>query len=397
MKNILNSSTSYEVECAIGIQFDFNPEKGKDEDKWVSSKGKPWSKANEATTKFAEQIHEKFDKKPREFAQFSKPFTPRSIALNIQAGVSGDRNSDFIEKVADDILGSGFKRQLNNSNLESGFVLVAICYSRNREEFIETAPETDSESNNKTIIKEPYFQLIMLRNSEQLKFDEDQKLEEISVIDFSKLVQGCRINFDDFKSVYIDESKDIDPIQFISGRNEVREYFYNAVGVSDLSINKNAFNLLTKVSREYLQNEIGYDPIQQSDMEAKLDLYYSSLPPNETVSLEDVQEEIERLIPSKDREGKVSFVEYANDSEYQLGDKITLSQKIIDGLKRVPLNFNGYQVRIKRSDIGLPGSGKPVVFEKDGNSATITLEKELTELQEITKLESFAKNSSEDE
>tara|TARA_R100000750_G_scaffold13894_9_gene9081 strand:- start:5305 stop:6498 length:1194 start_codon:yes stop_codon:yes gene_type:complete len=397
VKNILNSSTSYEVECAIGIQFDFNPEKGKDEDKWVSSKGKPWSRANEATTKFAEQIHEKFDKKPREFAQFSKPFTPRSIALNIQEGVSCDRNSEFIEKIADDILGSGFKKQLNNSQLESGFVLVAICYSRNREEFIETASEDDSETNNKTIIKAPYFQLIMLRNSEQLKFDEDQKLEEISVIDFSKLVQGCRINFDEFESVYIDGSKDIDPIQFISGRNEVREYFYNAVGVSDLSINKNAFNLLTKVSRDYLQNEIGYDPIQQSDMEVKLDLYYSSLPPNETISLEDVQEEIERLIPSKDREGKASFVKYANDSEYQLGDKITLSQKIIDGLKRVPLNFNGYQVRIKRSDIGLPGSGKPVVFEKDGNSATITLEKELTELQEITKLESFAKNSSEDE
>lgn len=373
----------YELTAAIGIGF--SKKDYKKDQKWLAEAGDPWEANTEVTNKFARRLMARFLARPLERTTFEVTISGQLKASNylpqkLEQAAKSQFDDQFFENIASDIENGELSDQLSHSKLKQDFVMVLSCITEVNFDESKDYRETTN-----------YFMVSMLRDSDALRFNKKNQVDEVDVIDFNNLLQCARINLDDFADFVSEQVELGHVITSMSTSDEVRKYFYQLLGAEFPLRNAESFDNLTMVISDYLEEylELGANRIQE--LESDMTEFYLASAEDDTVYLSDIESHLLSKITGEERGERSSLVEYINEKEVEINESIIFNKKLRDKITWVNLSLDGENFKIRKSDIGLENEGKPVTYFPD--AGRIRIEKGVDQrsrerLDEILKAES---------
>ncbi|CED71579.1 putative uncharacterized phage protein [Aliivibrio wodanis] len=362
-----------------------------DDRDWNLSPGSSWDANSENVIKFVQKVHEKINSGSKEYSTFKADAAPRSFPtilseyLEVDGGISFSAfHQNFTEH--------SLKRELKNSRLEDGAVIVFIHYQLLKEQSQVIGENGISErvAIDELEIIGDKFVVLMVRNTGALKFTSDLQISEVDVIDLKQFIQGCQIDLTRFLAHQASDTEEIDNfLSFIRGGADIRDYFKDAMFAEKGVTNKASCENLEKALHDFNSlhkaslNRTVRDVIEQKVYD------FSEEKKGTLVTLEQVGAVVDQCIPNDYAELRGQFVVFANEGIYEINDEFELKSNIIKELVYVSLDVGFATLRLEKSSLGssTDSSSRGIRFDDASNELTFTAT--ITDPEQLRKIKNI--------
>ncbi|ROM54077.1 hypothetical protein BK649_10680 [Pseudomonas canadensis] len=361
---------SIKIINALGAQL-IPPQEEKPDSKWTYILGKDWPKKNKASIKFTNYVNTKFQKSSKTHGSFANSIDVKKFSNLLNSHL---KNATTFRAFINDFMRTKLIIEVNSSRVSSGVIAVFLHYKLEPEE--KDTPQQD------------YLIVLLIRNTDALKFDETLLPDSIDIINIEQLLQAARIDITKFSSSYPPKKDQHDNhVCFIRGSGDVRQYFITAMGAGDLVTNKKSSEQCITAITDFIKK---FD-LERSTAE-KIDVTLNSLfeekrKHHKPVTIEEIQEVIDDIIPRNKKLAKGAFVDFVNNGGYEINEEFEVPKKESDRLEWIELNTSVAKMTIHRHNIGTPDSGKPIIF--DSETGEITVIQKIEDQKTLEKLESL--------
>ncbi|HBB3920625.1 TPA: nucleoid-associated protein [Escherichia coli] len=339
---------------------------------WSYQIGAAWPTDQEEVIKFTSQVDNKFNKSSKSYAQFARPYLRNSFPGSLLEHMDGKLNflafiDNFVQKK---LIISAKKSRASN-----GAVLVFTHYKA----------EFDDENGKSNVLYERLL-VLMLKNADALRFKENLQLNPVDIIDLDKFLQGARVDALRFKSDD-EEEKEKNNLCFIRGSGDVRQYFIESIGADNVVSNQKSSEQCILALNTFVK-EHQFPRALREKIDSKITELFNSFKRGQTVSLDKIQTQIDALIPEEYAEHKGSFVEYVNDKGFEVNEEFEITTKEKKQLEWLDFETAIAKLSVKKHQIGLPNSDRPVIFDEE--TSEIRIIQKVTDPTIIAKLKEFA-------
>ncbi|HIC7321077.1 TPA: nucleoid-associated protein, partial [Salmonella enterica] len=224
---------SLQVLNAIAVRI--TPPEGEQKD-WSYKLGALWPCDQDEVITFTTKVDARFQRSSKSYAKFQKPYPGSSFPSKLTNFL--EKRTSF-EVFVDDFIQKKLIISAKQSRASNGAILVFTHYQLQHE---------DDEGN----IHKDFERLLvlMLKNTDALRFKENLQLNPVDIIDLDKFLQGARVDITRFMSED-DEDDDKNNLCFIRGTGDVRKYFTESIGAEDIISNKTSSEQCIKALEEF--------------------------------------------------------------------------------------------------------------------------------------------------
>ncbi|MHA3516469.1 nucleoid-associated protein [Yersinia enterocolitica] len=360
--------SSINVVNAIGVKLT-PPEEGQKE--WSHQVGDLWPPQEKEVIAFAAQVDAKFHRSSKTYGAFKIPFSENSFPGRLSSHLDGKVTflafiQGFIEK--------RLINEARKSRNSKGAVLVFLHY-----EF----KNIDSENKDADFER---FLILMLKNTDALRFKKNLQLNPVDIIDLDKFLQGARVDLFRFKDSN-NEVSETDNLKnnlcFIKGIGEVRQYFITAIGANDIISNATSSEQCIKAIGDFNKN-CDFGRTIKEKIEVRIQTLFDKSKRGESISLERIQNEIDAVIPVEYVKYKGTFIDFVNENNYEVNQDFEVMLRDKKDFQWLEIETEIARLSVNRHQIGLPDSGRPITF--DEKTSTVTIAQKISDPVLIEKL-----------
>ena len=364
---------SIQVLNAIAVKI-VPPEENQKE--WSKTIGEPWPVDQDEVISFTTKVDARFHKSSKTHARFLSPFPQNSFPYKISSYIKNEYSfKDFVNDFITNKLISSAKQ----SRAGNGAILVFTHYKLENKR-----DDGTSEIQFERVL------VLMLKNADALRFKENLQLNPVYIIDLDKFLQGARVDLLRFKAQveeHDDDEKNKNNLCFIRGSGDVRQYFTKSIGADEIVSNKTSSEqvilAIESFSKEY---DLGR-PLKEK-LESKVKELFDKCKRGQSISLEQIQIQIDSVIQNEKAEHKNKFVEYVNDKGFEVNEEFEILSSDKKKLEWLDVETPVAKLSIKKHHIGRPDSDKPVKFNSETNEVTVV--QKITDPDIIAKLSELA-------
>lgn len=355
---------------AIAVQLS-PPIEDDAESKWTYKMGSSWPKKNKDTIKFTAHVNSKLQKSSKTHGSFTESIDVKKFSNLFKSHI--DKKIDF-KSFINDFLRTKLIIEINSSRVAGGVIATFLHY------------EVVTEENNHEL--QNYLIVLLLRNTDALKFTDTLLPDSIDVINLDQLLQAARIDVTKFTASYppLDDQHE-NHVCFIRGTGDVRQYFITAMGAGDLVTNqKSSQECITAIEDFVKKFELERSTAEKIETTLRA-LFEQKRKVRQPVTLNEIQDAIDELIPKNRKDARGAFVAFVNDGNYEINEEFEVPKKESDKLEWIELNTAAAKMTIHRHNIGGPDSGKPIIFDQETGEIIVT--QKIEDPETLEKLESL--------
>lgn len=346
-----------------------------DQKQWSKTIGEPWPVEQEEVVTFTTRVDARFHKSSKTHARFLSPYPQNSFPSMLTSYNKGEYPFEFF---VNDFVTNKLISSARQSRASNGAILVFTHYK-----FENKRDDGTSEIQFERIL------VLMLKNADALRFKENLQLNPVDIIDLDKFLQGARVDLVRFKAE-VDENEDDknkNNLCFIRGSGEVRQYFTKSIGADEIVSNKTSSEqVILAIDSFAKENDLGR-PLKEK-LESKIKELFDKCKRGQSISLEQIQIQIDSIIPVDKAEHKNKFVEFVNDKGFEVNEEFEILSSDKKKLEWLDVDTPIAKLSIKKHHIGRPDSDKPVKFNTETNE--VTLVQKITDPYLIAKLSELA-------
>lgn len=359
---------SIQVLNAIAVKIVPPKEEQKD---WSYTVGAPWPIDQSEVITFTTRVDARFHKSSKTHAQFLKPYPLNSFPAKLSSYV---KDESTFQNFVDEFVSTKLITQAKQSRASNGAVLVFTHYK------LENLREDGT--------SELYFErilVLMLKNTDALRFKDNLQLNPVDIIDLDKFLQGARVDLIRFKAVEDGENKN--NLCFIRGSGEVRQYFTSSIGADEIVSNKKSSEQVIKAIESFAKKN-SLNRALKERLESKVKELFDSCKRGQSISLDKIQIQIDAILPIDKADIKNTFVDFVNENAFEVNEEFEVLASDKKQLEWLDFETPIAKLSVRKHQIGLPNSDKPVIFDKDTHE--VTLVQKITDPILIAKLSELA-------
>lgn len=360
-------------------------QKERDEKNWNFTSGVAWDVNSEKVAEFVKKSNAKIQDSYKEYSTFK----PLDIASSKEFPCllkNYLENSDLtaFEQFHKDYVKYKLTSNLSRSSLKEGAVVVFVHYQIYNEPKVivsETGEEIEEANFVRELIADKFL-VIMVRNTDALKFTEDLQISSTDVIDLKQFVQGCLVdnlrftkwvhepkanNEEDDKS---DSKSSVNFLAFVKGSADIRDYFKEALYAEAGITNKLSSQNLKIAFDDYCEANIDLPREITDSLEQKL--YHLSQEHKKTpVTLEYIGLALDSCFPEDFAYYRGSFVKFANEGPYEINDSFEFAPSVMKDFMFIDLEVPFGTLRLTKESIGGLDDNRDVVFDHKTNQLSL--------------------------
>ncbi|EGR0231090.1 hypothetical protein FMH17_08610, partial [Vibrio vulnificus] len=356
-------------------------QKEKDEKNWNFTSGAAWDVSSEKVGEFVRKSNAKIQDSYKEYSTF-KPLdiaSPKEFPCLLKKYLENSSLTAF-EQFHRDYVKHRLTSNLSRSSLKEGAVVVFVHYQTYTDPKV-TLSETGEEIEEANFVREliaDKFLVIMVRNTDALKFTEDLQISSTDVIDLKQFVQGCLVDNmrftkwthdstvneeEDDKS---DSKSSVNFLAFVKGSADIRDYFKEAMYAEAGITNKLSSQNLKTAFEDFCEEHDDLPRAVTDSLEQKL--YNLSQEYKKTpVTLEFIGLALDSCFPDEFAEYRGAFVKFANEGHYEINDSFEFASTIMKDFMFVDLEVPFGTLRLTKESIGGLEDNRAVVFDSNTN------------------------------
>ncbi|EAW6126978.1 hypothetical protein B7654_001564 [Escherichia coli] len=345
--------TSLQVLNAIAVRITPPEDEQKD---WSYKLGALWPCDQDEVITFTTKVDARFQRSSKSYAKFQKPYPGSSFPSKLTNFL--EKRTSF-EVFVDDFIQKKLIISAKQSRASNGAILVFTHYQLQHE---------DDEGN----IHKDFERLLvlMLKNTDALRFKENLQLNPVDIIDLDKFLQGARVDITRFMSED-DEDDDKNNLCFIRGTGDVRKYFTESIGAEDIISNKTSSEQCIKALEEF-SHQKDFGRALREKIESKVQELFNNCKRGQSITLDKIQTQIDAIIPVDLAEHKNTFVDFVNENGFEVNEEFEVSASDKKQYEWLDIETSIAKMSVKKHQIGLPGSNRPIVFDAETNEVKLT-------------------------
>ncbi|HEM7189287.1 TPA: nucleoid-associated protein [Providencia rettgeri] len=344
--------SSIRVLNAIAVQI--SPPEEENQKDWSYNIGALWPCDQPEVIAFTSKVDAKFHKSSKSHAKFQKPYPVNSFPFKLEGHLNG--NYTF-EVFVTDFIQNKLITSAKQSRASNGAILVFTHYQLLNEK----------EGNNTKVFER--ILILMLKNTDALRFKENLQLNPVDVIDLDKFLQGARVDLMRFMSEDEDEL-DKNNLCFIRGTGDVRKYFTSSIGADEVISNKTSSEQCIKALELFTHQPDFSRPLREK-IESKVQELFNNCKKGESITLEKIQIQIDSIIPANLAQYKNTFVDFVNENGFEVNEEFEVLPSDKKQLEWIDFETSIAKLSIKKHHVGLPGSQREIIFDSETNQVTL--------------------------
>ncbi|WP_337015796.1 nucleoid-associated protein [Pantoea agglomerans] len=363
---------SIQVLNAIAVKIVPPEENQKD---WSKTIGEPWPVDQEEVITFTTRVDARFHKSSKTHARFLSPYPQNSFPYKLLSHI---KNEHSFKEFVSDFITNKLISSAKQSRASNGAILVFTHYKLENQR-----DDGTSEIQFERIL------VLMLKNADALRFKENLQLNPVYIIDLDKFLQGARVDLVRFRAELDekDDEKNKNNLCFIRGSGELRQYFTKSIGADEIVSNKTSSEQVILAIESFAKEKDLGRPLKEK-LESKVKELFDKCKKGHSISLEQIQIQIDSIIPVDKAEHKNKFVEYVNDTGFEVNEEFEILSSDKKKLEWLDIDTPIAKLSIKKHHIGRPDSDKPVKFNTETNEVTVV--QKITDPDIIAKLSELA-------
>ncbi|HFK1649695.1 TPA: nucleoid-associated protein [Klebsiella pneumoniae] len=345
--------TSLQVLNAIAVRI--TPPENEQKD-WSYTLGALWPTDQQEVITFTTKVDARFHKSSKSHAKFQKPYPGSSFPSKLSKFL--EKETSF-EVFVDDFIQKKLITSARQSRASNGAILVFTHY--------QLQHEKEDGSVHKDFER---LLVLMLKNTDALRFKENLQLNPVDIIDLDKFLQGARIDITRFMSEEV-EDEDKNNLCFIRGTGDVRKYFTESIGAEDIISNKTSSEQCIK-ALEHFSHQKEFGRALREKIESKVQELFNNCKRGQSITLEKIQTQIDAIIPVDLAEHKNTFVDFVNENGFEVNEEFEVSASDKRQYEWLDFETNIAKMSVRKHQIGLPGSDRPIIFDTETNEVKLT-------------------------
>jgi nucleoid-associated protein len=236
-----------------------------------------------------------------------------------------------------------------------------------------------------------FLLIVMIKNKNALKINQDLELEDVIQIDLSKIHQAARINLDKFqksKETWDDsinaEDGTSNYLSFVSPRSnkDASGYFIQGLdckdGVRPTVATDNAFICV----KTYCNDKKELKSFRNQVNDSLVEYFEKCLKTEKLATLAGIEHSIRQAIPAEHHASLEDFIEHANNEKWQIPAEFNVSKDKLKKYTRIRSKTDSWELNFRRTALGIT-TNSDLYFNEETGKLTIScsedLKKQITE------------------